>query len=125
MSDDTVNLGDVYSIRLTGDDKRALQHALKKWPNLFDPIKGVNVAALLREVVRDWEAWDNVWRGKSALQIYEATLTRKYMEAMARKMGIDVDAILVEFSFDKWADEYHTKKKEYDLLSKAEPQHKK
>lgn len=126
MRQEEKDFSDVYTVRLTGDDKRVLRYALQKWPDLSDPIKGVNVAALLREIVRDWEAWDNVWRGKSALQIYEATLTRKYMEAMAQKLGIDVSAIASEFSFDQWAEGYHGKKKGYDLLSKdAETQQKK
>ena len=118
MPENENTFGDVYSIRLTGDDKRVLEYALRKWPDLQDPIKGVNVAALLREIVRDWEAWDNVGRGKSALMIYEATLTRKLVQAFSERMGIDVDAILEEFTFEKWAEEYHAKKRAYDLLSK-------
>lgn len=96
---DISSFADQYAVRLGPEHKRALAFALGFWPDH----KG-NKAALIREIIRDWEQWANRGRGKTAQVIYQATLTRKVVCAAYR--GEDPEIVEREYTFDVWSTEF-------------------
>lgn len=106
----------IHSVTLNQEAKLALSAASAKWPDLADG----SIQQLILEVIRDWEQWANVNRGKEALVLYECAKTTHLVERFANHVGFPANEADM-LPYRDWCEKYRKNTTEFHIMPRETP----